>query len=105
MADESDAITVTPQIMLLEQVLTELANGRLRVPRFQRPFVWRPEQMLTLFDSIERGYPIGSLLVWDTDLDLPTLDRVADIDVPRPAGGGHSYLLDGHQRFSTLFGT
>lgn len=105
MAEESGGITVTPQIMLLEQVLTEIASGRLRVPKFQRPFVWRPEQMLNLFDSIERGYPIGSLLVWDTNLSLPSLDRLADIEIPPPTGGTTSFLLDGHQRFSTLFGS
>jgi Uncharacterized conserved protein len=105
MVDESGMITVTPQIMLLEQVLAEIASGRLRVPKFQRPFVWRPEQMLNLFDSIERGYPIGSLLVWDTSLPLPSLDRLADIEIPPPADGTTSFLLDGHQRFSTLFGS
>src|SRR5215470_2288527 len=104
MADESGAITVTPQIMLLEQVLTEIASGRLRVPKFQRPFVWRPDQMLNLFDSIERGYPIGSLLVWDTSLPIPSLDRVADIEIPsQPPGSEAGFVLDGHQRLSTLF--
>ncbi|MEU2876072.1 DUF262 domain-containing protein [Streptomyces sp. NPDC007070] len=91
--------------MLLEQVLGEIAAGRLRVPRFQRPFVWRPDQMLNLFDSIERGYPIGSLLVWETSRRIPSLDRVADIPIPPPPQDGTaSYLLDGHQRLSTLFG-
>jgi hypothetical protein len=99
------AITVKPEIMLLEQVLDEMGRGKLRVPRFQRSFVWRPEQMLGLFDSIERGYPIGSLLVWDTDRALPSLDRVANIDIPPMRGQPVSYLLDGHQRLSTLFGS
>ena len=105
MADQADEISVNPQIMLLEQVLAEMAAGRLRVPKFQRPFVWRPEQMLNLFDSIERGYPIGSLLVWDTDLAIPSLDRVANIDIPPPpASGLVGFVLDGHQRLSTLLG-
>ncbi|MFE4177507.1 DUF262 domain-containing protein [Streptomyces sp. NPDC056909] len=105
MADD-DEITVIPQIMLLEQVLSEIGSGRLRIPRFQRPFVWRPEQMLNLFDSIERGYPIGSLLVWETNLRVPSLDQVADIDIPGiPSDGTAAYLLDGHQRLSTLFGS
>jgi Protein of unknown function DUF262 len=87
------------------QVLAEMAAGRLRVPKFQRPFVWRPEQMLNLFDSIERGYPIGSLLVWDTDLAIPSLDRVANVDIPPPSAAGPvGFLLDGHQRLSTLLG-
>jgi hypothetical protein len=105
MTEGDGEITVNPQIMLLEQVLGEIAAGRLRVPRFQRPFVWRPDQMLNLFDSIERGYPIGSLLVWETNLRIPSLDRVADIPIPPPPQDGPAaYLLDGHQRLSTLFG-
>jgi Protein of unknown function DUF262 len=106
MVQMSDEIGVVPQVMLLEQVLAEMAAGRLRVPRFQRPFVWRPEQMLNLFDSIERGYPIGSLLVWETSLAIPSLNRIADIEVPAaPTNAPASYVLDGHQRLSTLFGS
>jgi hypothetical protein len=106
MVDPTDDINVKPEIVLLEEVLGNIAAGKLRVPKFQRPFVWRPEQMLNLFDSIERGYPIGSLLVWDTNLALPSLDHVAGILVPPPPRDTTvSYLLDGHQRLSTLFGT
>lgn len=106
MTDRTGDINVSPQIMLLEQVLGEIASGRLRVPKFQRPFVWRPEQMLSLFDSIERGYPIGSLLIWDTDLEVPSLEEIADIEIPpKPGPGMTGYLLDGHQRLSTLFGS
>lgn len=107
MTDLTDEITVKPEILFLERVLGELASGMLRVPKFQRPFVWRPDQMLELFDSIERGYPIGSLLVWDTNnQDLPFLERVAGIEIPSaPQRGQVSYLLDGHQRLSTLLGS
>lgn len=105
MAAPTDEISVNPQIMLLEQVLGEIAAGRIRVPRFQRPFVWRPEQMLSLFDSIERGYPIGSLLIWDTITHIPSLDKIADIDIPSAPSGEIGYVLDGHQRLSTLFGS
>jgi len=105
-AQLTDDINVVPQIMLLEQLLGDMASGRLRVPRFQRPFVWRPEQMLNLFDSIERGYPIGSLLVWESPLAIPSLDRIADIEIPpAPRNTSAGYLLDGHQRLSTLFGS
>lgn len=104
MTDETGTISVSPEIRMLEDVLRELAEGRLRVPRFQRPFVWRPDQMLRLFDSIEYGYPIGSLLVWETDQEIVSLDQVADVDIPTVPGGSTSFLLDGHQRLSTLFG-
>ena len=106
MTDLTGEITVKPEIMFLEDLLRGLASGNLRVPKFQRPFVWRPDQMLELFDSIERGYSIGSLLVWDTNQDLPSLERIAGIEIPSvPQRGGVSYLLDGHQRLCTLFGS
>jgi hypothetical protein len=106
MADRNEQGVVKPEVVLLESLLDELAEGRLRVPHFQRPFVWEPVQMLELFDSIERGYPIGSILVWETNTAVPSLDAVSGIDVPpTPDDGPISYLLDGHQRLSTLFGT
>ncbi|WP_328608060.1 DUF262 domain-containing protein [Amycolatopsis sp. NBC_00345] len=96
---------VKPEVILLENVLGEIATGRLRVPKFQRPFVWRPEQMTELFDSIDRSYPIGSLLIWETNIQLASLDKIADFEVPPPPLDGRvAYLLDGHQRLSTLFG-
>lgn len=100
-----DQIRLEPQIVYMDALLDEVASGRLRVPAFQRPFVWRPEQMRELFDSIERGYPIGSLLVWQTDRPVRSLDHLGGIDVP-PARDGRplSYVLDGHQRLATLFG-
>ncbi|MFF3869045.1 DUF262 domain-containing protein [Micromonospora sp. NPDC001898] len=94
-----------PVVLHLDQILEDIARGVLRVPAFQRPFVWRPEQMLDLFDSIERGYPIGSILVWETADKVPSLIEVGDIPVPEaPSSRTASYVLDGHQRLSTLFG-
>ncbi|MFI9642535.1 DUF262 domain-containing protein [Micromonospora sp. NPDC051925] len=94
-----------PTIALVDDLLDGIGRGQIRVPAFQRPFVWRPPQMLELFDSIERGYPIGSLLLWQTDDHVPSLDRIGGLPVPPPRAGRQvSYLLDGHQRVSTLFG-
>lgn len=106
MAADDYEIDVRPEIMLMEQVLDPLMSGELRVPRFQRPFVWRPEQILDLFDSIERGYPIGSLLFWQTDEDFQSLNEIGDLRVPqRSPAKQTAYVLDGHQRLSALFGT
>lgn len=94
-----------PQVVLIDTLLDQVEAGEVRVPQFQRPFEWRPDQMLELFDSIEKGYPIGNLLLWQTTERVPALARIGDIEVPtgdaeRPV----SYVLDGHQRLSTLFG-
>ena len=44
--------------------LREVVGGDLVLPAIQREFVWRPEQVVRLFDSVMRGYPIGSFLSW-----------------------------------------
>jgi len=100
------AARLDTQVVLMDSLLDEVAEGRLRIPAFQRPFVWRPDQMLDLFDSIEQGFPIGSLLLWQTTTPIPTLSIIGDVELPESSDGRPvSYLLDGHQRVSTLFGT
>lgn len=39
-------------------------NATLLIPELQRPFVWSPSQVILLMDSIFRGWPFGSILVW-----------------------------------------
>ncbi|MGW0196923.1 DUF262 domain-containing protein [Nonomuraea sp. NPDC003201] len=99
----SNELKVRPDVNLLETYLDEVHKGQLRVPKFQRPFVWRPEQMLDLFDSIERGYPIGSLLLWQTDIELESLGEVGGLSIPNAPGRSTIFILDGHQRLSTLY--
>ncbi|NSO86810.1 DUF262 domain-containing protein, partial [Enterococcus faecalis] len=40
-------------------------NNEYVLPALQREFVWKPEQIERLFDSIMKGYPIGSFLFWN----------------------------------------
>lgn len=92
----------------LKGVLEDVQNGHIRVPRFQRPFVWRDEQRLQLLESIRDNMPIGSLLVWRTSqFELACFPKVGPHTIPSSAGTslrGRQYLLDGHQRVSTLLG-
>ncbi|WP_437296290.1 DUF262 domain-containing protein [Sorangium sp. So ce426] len=97
----------TPVLPRLATILAEVKSGDLVVPRFQRPFVWDDDRRLQLLDSIAQGMPIGSLLVWRTSRrDLETYERVGGIRLERARQGDEkvNYLLDGHQRISTLFG-
>jgi Protein of unknown function DUF262 len=105
MAGRANETIIESRIMVLEDVLAEMVAGRIRVPKFHRPFVWSPKQMLKLFESIERGYPIGSLVFWETDRSIPSLDKIANVDIPPPAiAGPVDFVLDGHQRLATLLG-
>lgn len=93
----------------LRGLLEDVQAGHIRVPRFQRPFVWKDDQRLQLLESIRDNMPIGSLLVWSTSqFELASFPKVGPHSIPAVAGGvplrGRQYLLDGHQRVSTLLG-
>ncbi|MBD7997492.1 DUF262 domain-containing protein [Oerskovia gallyi] len=105
MAAQSRSPELRPEIVFLFDLVRQLVEGRVRIPRFQRPFVWRRQQMLDLLDSIYNQYPIGSLLTWETDTDILSLDHIGPVDLAARSGeGSAAYLLDGHQRLSTIAG-
>ena len=106
MSDDTRGRTeVVPEVVFLGKLVERVAAGKIRVPRFQRAFVWNQADLHALLDSILRGFPIGSILVWDTEETIETTGRVGPVEVsPRP-DGLVSYLLDGQQRVSTLVGT
>ena len=96
---------VVPEVVFLGKLVERIAAGKIRVPRFQRAFVWKQVDLLALLDSILRGFPIGSILVWDTEENLESTQRIGPVGIsPRPSGMV-GYLLDGQQRVSTLVGT
>lgn len=103
MVDKVMPTSVKPEVLFVEELLSDIRNGQLRLPRFQRPFVWEPADMRQLLDSIYKGYPIGSLLIWDSPRELASLDFIGPIRVPPPPDRPISYILDGHQRLTTLY--
>lgn len=96
---------VKPEVAFLSDLLAEIEKGTIRIPKFQRDFVWRPSDMLALFDSILKGYPIGSLLLWETTDGYESRETVGPLPI-RAAKRGElvAYALDGQQRLTTLFG-
>lgn len=48
----------------IESALKEVQSKKWVLPAIQREFVWRPEQICRLFDSLLRGYPFGTFLFW-----------------------------------------
>lgn len=106
MSDGSRARTeVIPEVIFLGKLVDRVAAGKIRVPRFQRAFVWKQADLYALLDSVLRGFPIGSILVWDTEATIETTQRVGPVELSHGPTGLVSYLLDGQQRVSTLVGT
>lgn len=94
--------------------LTSEMNNKIFLPHIQRPFVWEEEQMLRLFDSLMRSYPIQTLLFWKTKDEIKArrfLDQVSwDIDLSdyydaQVSKGGveKTFVLDGQQRLQSLY--
>lgn len=96
-----------PYIQPLQSIMQEILRGEILVPRFQRPgteVTWSKEQRQALLDSIYRGFPVGTILLWSTaNTDISSFETVGRFAVPQVAEGKvQRYLLDGHQRLSTL---
>ena len=67
--------------------------------------MWTRQQVLDLLDSIARGYPIGSFLLWKSTVNLASENSIAGLAVETPDDGEETaYLLDGCQRLSTICG-
>lgn len=91
----------------LNDIIYEMSKGILRIPRFQRDYVWERTRVAKLFDSIYREFPIGSFFLWITpqefrklykdvkELGLPEADEYQPIKM----------ILDGQQRITSLYVT
>ncbi len=97
-------INVKPEKTSIRNLLKKIEEGKIRIPLFQRDFVWDSKQMLELFDSIEKGYPIGSLLLWKPEEAFETFDKIGPFNFNYSDSKDISYVLDGFQRITTLFG-
>ena len=75
-------------------------RGELRLPEIQRHYVWRATRVRDLLDSLYRGYPSGSILMWETDEPVPPRDFA--IAQETTAFAGRKLLLDGQQRLTSL---
>src|ERR1700749_397399 len=75
-------------------------RGELRLPEIQRHYVWKATRVRDLLDSLYRGYPSGSILMWETDEPVPTRDFA--IAQETTAFAGRKLLLDGQQRLTSL---
>ena len=77
-----------------------IKDGDLRLPEMQRRYVWTTTRVRDLLDSLYRGYPSGTILVWETDREMPSRDL--DVAQAATAWKGHRLLLDGQQRLTSL---
>ena len=72
----------------LRQIASWTSNdSEVLIPALQRGLVWKPRQVELLWDSILRGFPIGSFML---------------SDIVNNEGKGKYYLMDGQQRYNAI---
>ncbi|OZI44054.1 GmrSD restriction endonuclease domain-containing protein [Bordetella genomosp. 4] len=84
----------------VEELVSMIERGELRLPEMQRQYVWRSTRVRDLLDSLYRGYPSGAILLWETDEAVPLQDfAVSQSTNPYQSS---RLLLDGQQRLTSL---
>jgi hypothetical protein len=103
-----DRISIRALVRAINQ--PEEDGGGLWLPNIQRPFVWSQDQIARLFDSIMRGYPINTVMLWKTTSDIAhrsfaiTWKSEMDLGALRHTGNGRRkyFVLDGQQRIQAF---
>lgn len=101
--------------MSIRDVLSAYEEGGIILPAIQRNYVWQEDQILALFDSLMKGYPVGTFLFWEVkdhelesfvfnsflkDIDLVD-QKVRGAEIEDESGSFLS-VLDGQQRITSL---
>lgn len=83
----------------LNHLIEDIRVGRIGLPDIQRPFVWSASKARDLFDSLYRGYPIGTLMFWETGAEVGTRSiGLSDAD-----RSPQLLVVDGQQRLTALY--
>jgi len=88
------------QDISIEELVGLIERGELELPEMQRRYVWQAPRVRDLLDSLYRGYPSGSILVWESQKVVPT--QQMSVDQSANPFRGRKLLLDGQQRLTSL---
>nr|VFK22786.1 MAG: Protein of unknown function DUF262 [Candidatus Kentron sp. LFY] len=96
---------LTPTAQKIDNIINRIDEGDIKIPAFQRGYVWKQEQIIDLLESIVAKYPIGSVLLWKTSEKLKSTRNVAGYKIPeRDESYPVNYTLDGQQRLASIYG-
>ena len=99
----------------IANALDRIHKSQYVLPAIQREFVWKPQQIERLFDSLMQGYPFGTFLFWrvepstssqfkfyDFVLNYHQRDAAHCPDLPTVHNQTVTAVLDGQQRLTAL---
>lgn len=93
-----------PKASTFSGLISDIEKGQIKIPQFQREFVWDLKKSANLMDSIIKGYPIGTFIFWKTKDRLRSVRDIGNFKLPAPTKGDFvNFVLDGQQRLTSLF--
>ena len=85
-------------------LIHDIESGMLKIPQFQRDFVWDVKKSASLLDSIVKGYPVGAFIFWKTKERLRSVRNIGNLELPEvPEGDFVYFVLDGQQRITSIY--
>lgn len=86
----------------LSELLNKIENGKIKIPMFQRNYVWTSQDIVDLLNSIKDGRPIGNFIFWSTDKKIEIKNIIIEEISKGTSKEEKIYVIDGQQRLTTL---
>ena len=83
----------------------ELENGTVKIPKFQRGYIWEKSKIIKLLNSIYAQYPIGSIFLWNAPKEYKSYIRESEFlgITTKDTNNNYLFILDGQQRITSLY--
>lgn len=87
----------------LEAWMRGVHSGRLKLPKFQRNYVWNTTKIKDMLEALLRGHPIGTLLLIEDNPDRFASRPIKGVDQAGASNSSGELVLDGQQRLTALW--
>lgn len=103
---QNEPLSIRPRAdaVPVEDLVGWVVEGRVRIPKFQRPMRWRASHILELFDSLWLGYPVGNLLFWQRPAGEDPALNLGPLTIHAKQRSDALWVIDGQQRLTALAG-
>lgn len=101
----------------VKDIMEKIDSKEILLPAMQRKFVWEEDQIITLFDSIMKGYPFGTFIFWNISdrseiskyhfyefiKDYSKRDKTINARAGKSGKTQIDVVMDGQQRLTSLY--